>query len=59
MKRNLLLKRIRKQGAVFVRHGSKHDIYENPQTGVIEQIPCHTDIEENLAKHIIKRLRHL
>ena len=56
MKRNLLLKKIRKLGAVFVRHGKKHDIYENPKTGVIEQVPRHTDIEENLAKHIIKRL---
>jgi predicted RNA binding protein YcfA (HicA-like mRNA interferase family) len=56
MKRNLLLKLIRKQGAVFVRHGSKHDIYENPKTGVVEQVPRHPDIDERLAKHIIQRL---
>jgi predicted RNA binding protein YcfA (HicA-like mRNA interferase family) len=54
MKRNLLLKEIHKRGAVFVRHGKKHDIYENPKTGIIEQIPRHSDIEENLAKNIIK-----
>ena len=59
MKRNLLLKKIRKLGAVFIRHGSRHDIYENPRTGMIEQIPRHTDIEENLAKNIIKRLSAL
>ena len=56
MKRILLLKIIRKRGAVFVRHGSKHDIYENPKTGVIEQVPRHPDVDENLAKNIIKRL---
>jgi hypothetical protein len=56
MKRNLLLKEIRKRGAVFVRHGRKHDIYENQKTGVMEQVPRHTDIEENLARNIIKRL---
>ncbi len=53
MKRNLLLKLIRKHGAVFVRHGSKHDIYENPRTGVVEQVPRHSDVDEKLAKHII------
>jgi len=56
MKRNLLLKEIRKRGAVFIRHGKKHDIYENPKTGVVEQVPRHPDIEENLARNIIKRL---
>jgi len=54
MKRNLLLKEIRKRGAVFIRHGGKHDIYKNPKTGVIEQIPRHPDIEESLARNIIK-----
>ena len=56
MKRNLLLKEIRKRGALFVRHGKKHDIYENPKTKIIEQIPRHSNIEENLAKNIIKHL---
>ena len=54
MKRNLLLKEIRKRGAVFIRHGKKHDIYVNPKTGIIEQIPRHTDVDEVLARNIIK-----
>jgi predicted RNA binding protein YcfA (HicA-like mRNA interferase family) len=54
MKRNLLIKEICKRGAVFVRHGKKHDIYKNPKTGIIEQIPRHSEIEERLAKNIIK-----
>jgi len=54
MKRNLLLKEIRRRGAVFVRHGKKHDIYLNPKTGMIEQIPRHPDVDEILARNIIK-----
>jgi len=54
MKRNLLLKEIRKRGALFVRHGGKHDIYVNPKTGIIEQIPRHPDVDEILARNIIK-----
>ena len=54
MKRNLLLKEIRKRGAIFVRHGKKHDIYLNPKTGMIEQIPRHPDVDETLARNIIK-----
>jgi hypothetical protein len=56
MKRKLLLKLISEQGAVFVRHGSNHDIYENIYTKVVQQIPRHADIRENLAKDIIKKL---
>jgi len=29
---------------------------ENPKTGIIEQIPRHSDVEENLARNIIKHL---
>jgi predicted RNA binding protein YcfA (HicA-like mRNA interferase family) len=54
MKRKLLLKEIRKRGTVFIRHDKKHDIYENPKTGIIEQVLCHSYIEENLARNIIK-----
>ena len=32
MKREKLLEKINEIGAVFVRHGKKHDIYENPRT---------------------------
>jgi predicted RNA binding protein YcfA (HicA-like mRNA interferase family) len=56
VKRNLLLKLIRKHGAVFVRHGSNHDICKNPKTGIVQQVPRHSDVDEKLAKHIIQRL---
>ncbi|GHU90869.1 hypothetical protein FACS189476_11270 [Spirochaetia bacterium] len=54
MKRKKLLKEIVKLGAVFVRHGASHDIYENPRTNVSTQVPRHSDINELVAKAIIK-----
>ena len=56
MKRGALLKRIKAQGCVFIKHGKKHDVYKNPRTGIEERIPRHTDINENLAWHIIRNL---
>jgi len=54
VKRQKLLKEIMKRGAVFVRHGAIHDIYENPQTNTSTQVPRHADINELVAKAIIK-----
>jgi predicted RNA binding protein YcfA (HicA-like mRNA interferase family) len=56
MKRNRLLKEIAKCGAVFVRHGGNHDIYENPHTYKSSQVPRHNDINELVARAIIKTL---
>ena len=56
MKKGLLLKKIKAQGCVFIKHGKKHDVYKNPRTGAEERIPRHNDINENLANHIIENL---
>jgi hypothetical protein len=56
MKRGLLLKIITAHGCVLVRHGKKHDIFINPRTQKSDRIPRHPDINEILAKHIIKNL---
>jgi len=56
MKKGELLKRIKAQGCIFVKHGKKHDVYMNPRTGMEERIPRHSDINEELAKVIIKNL---
>ncbi|MBI1986949.1 MAG: type II toxin-antitoxin system HicA family toxin [Nitrospinae bacterium] len=56
MKRKELLKIIQSNGCVFVRHGSNHEWYRNPKTGKSQPIPRHTEIEDGLAKRIIKRL---
>jgi predicted RNA binding protein YcfA (HicA-like mRNA interferase family) len=55
MKRIDLVRIIEQNGAVFIRHGSDHDWYKNPDTGISEAIPRHREIKEPLAKKIIKR----
>jgi len=56
MKKGELLKRIKAQGCIFIKHGKKHDVYKNPRTGIEERVPRHTDINETLANFIIKNL---
>jgi len=56
LKRKELLRIIRSTGGIFVRHGSNHDWYKNPQSGKSQPIARHTEIEDGLAKRIIKRL---
>ena len=56
MKRVALVRRLAKMGCVLLRHGGRHDIYHNPDTGNSEPVPHHREINELLAKRIIKRL---
>ena len=56
MKRVDLIRTVRAEGAVFVRHGASHDLWRNVITGISEMIPRHREIDENLARKIIKRL---
>jgi hypothetical protein len=39
MKKGELLKRIKAQGCIFVKHGKKHDVYKNPRTSVEKRVP--------------------
>lgn len=56
MKRRDLIRRLGEMGCVFIRHGSKHDWYQNPRTKVSQPVPRHREIKDQLAKHIIKML---
>ena len=49
MKRIDLIKKIEKEGCVFIRHGGNHDWYQNPKTKVFQPIPRHREINENLG----------
>lgn len=53
MKQKDLIKRLEKAGFVFERHGGKHDVYKRGSDE--EQVPRHTEINELLAKKIIKK----
>lgn len=57
MKRRDLIKKLEKTSCVFIRHGGKHDWYQNPKTKISQPIPRHKEIKENLTKHIIKMLK--
>jgi len=56
VKRRDLIKHLEKIGCVFIRHGGKHDWYQNPKTKASQPIPRHREVKEQLAKHIIKML---
>lgn len=58
MKRRDLIKNIEKMGCIFIRHGGKHDWYQNPKTKTSQPVPRHNEIKEYLAKHIIKILEN-
>lgn len=53
MKRRDFIKKLEKNGWYLARHGSDHDIYTN---GIhIEPVPRHAEVDERLAKAIIRR----
>ena len=56
MKRRELLRRLQKEGCILLRSGVNHDIYINSKTGKKQPIPRHNEIDEVLARHIIRNL---
>ena len=57
MKRRDLIKTIEGYGCVLIRRGGRHDWYVNPVAKVAQPVPRHTEINEVLAKHILKMLQ--
>jgi len=55
LKRTDLIKKLKRMGYVFIRHGGKHDWYQNTKTKISQPIPRHREINENLAKHTLKK----
>jgi len=53
MKRRDLIKKFEENGWWLERHGGNHDIYTDGKN--IEPVSHQTEIDENLAKKIIKR----
>ena len=56
MKRKKLIKQLESFGCYLLRHGANHDIYLNPKNGQKQPVPRHKEVDEKLAKHIIKYL---
>lgn len=57
MKRTDLIRKLEDSGCRFIRHGGKHDWYKNPKSLVSQPVPRHSEINENLARHILKKLQ--
>lgn len=53
MKQRELIKQLEDGGFVFERHGSNHDVYTRGDEQ--ETIPRHNEINERLAKAILRR----
>lgn len=53
MKQRDLIKKLEAGGFVFERHGINHDVYARGTEK--EEVPRHKEIDERLAKAIIRR----
>jgi predicted RNA binding protein YcfA (HicA-like mRNA interferase family) len=56
MKRIDLIRKLEQAGCSLIRHGGKHDWYQNPKGGVSQPVPRHGEIKDFLAKHILRKL---
>ena len=56
MKRRDLIRTLEKMGCILIRHGAKHDWYQNSHTKLSQPVPRHREINDHLAKRIIKML---
>jgi len=56
VKRRDLIARLEAGGCELLRHGAKHDIFHNPRNGKSQPVPRHREINELLAKKILRDL---
>lgn len=57
MKRADLIRRLESDGCILLRHGARHDWYQNPRTGACQPVPRHREINEHLAHHVLRKLQ--
>jgi predicted RNA binding protein YcfA (HicA-like mRNA interferase family) len=56
MKRNAFLKLLKKNGIVFFKHGSNHDIYIHIESGKKVAIPRHGEFENSFLRIILSEI---
>ena len=56
MKRRDLISKLEMMGCELIRHGGKHDFYRQSSTGRSQPVPRHREINEHLARKIIRYL---
>lgn len=54
MKRREFVRRLEKDGCIFLRSEANHDLYMNPATGKKQPVPRHKEIDNDLTKHIVR-----
>jgi mRNA interferase HicA len=57
VKRKELVRQLEGMGCRLIRRGRRHDWYQNAETGIVQPIPRHNEINDSLAKHIMKMLK--
>lgn len=57
MKREELIKHMRRHGCAFVREGGSHSWWENAAGNGRSSVPRHNEIRDNLVRKICKDLR--
>jgi mRNA interferase HicA len=57
MKRVELIRLLEQQGRVLLRHGARHDWYQNPKTGICQPVLRHREIKDHLARHILRMMK--
>ena len=56
MKRRDFVKYLEDNNCRLLREGSRHSIFKNHSNGLISSVPRHTEIDNFLAKKILKDL---
>jgi mRNA interferase HicA len=56
VKRDKLVRELRRAGCELHRHGKKHDLFINLANGRKAPVPRHTEIKDTLAELIRKQL---
>lgn len=56
MKREALLKHLRRHGCYLKREGAAHSLWTNPKTGHLEAVPRHAETPDLLARKICRAL---
>ena len=56
MKQKKFIKYLENNGCILLRHGGRHDIYQNQLNGKKQPVPRHVEIDDILVKHIKKQL---
>ena len=56
MKREELIKHLRRHGCRLKREGRSHLLWQNPHTGAVEAVPRHTEFANRLPQKICRGL---